>query len=74
MLFRYSGLFITAKHNDRNPYLPGADLPGALGKGQAIASALGNFFKFWAYASTIVGAVIAGKTKLCYMHERSLVH
>jgi POT family proton-dependent oligopeptide transporter len=34
-------------------------LPGALGKGQAVATALGNFFKFWAYASTIIGAVVA---------------
>jgi hypothetical protein len=48
----------------RNPYVPGADLPGALGKGQAIASALGNFFKFWAYASTVLGAVVAGENPL----------
>lgn len=39
--------------------MPGSDLPGALGKGQAVATALGNFFKFWAYASTIIGAIIA---------------
>jgi hypothetical protein len=31
-----------------------------LGKGQAVASALGNFFKFWAYASTVIGAIVAG--------------
>jgi POT family proton-dependent oligopeptide transporter len=43
-----------------NPYEPGSQLPGALGKGQAVASALGNFFKFWAYASTIIGAIVAG--------------
>lgn len=43
-----------------NPYDPGSDLPGALGKGQSVASALGNFFKFWAYASTVIGAVVAG--------------
>lgn len=43
-----------------NPYAPGSDLPGALGKGQAVATALGNFFKFWAYASTVIGAIIAG--------------
>jgi len=43
-----------------NPYDPNSNLPGALGKGQATASALGNFFKFWAYASTIIGAVVAG--------------
>jgi POT family proton-dependent oligopeptide transporter len=42
-----------------NPYAPGSDLPGALGKGQAVATALGNFFKFWAYASTIIGAIVA---------------
>ncbi|KAH0345867.1 hypothetical protein KCU83_g7556, partial [Aureobasidium melanogenum] len=43
----------------KNPHHPGSDLPGALGKGQAVATALGNFFKFWAYASTVIGAVIA---------------
>lgn len=43
-----------------NPYDPGSGLPGALGRGQATASALGNFFKFWAYASTIIGAIVAG--------------
>ncbi|KAJ0381964.1 hypothetical protein COL922a_013496, partial [Colletotrichum nupharicola] len=42
-----------------NPYDPSSDLPGALGRGQAVATALGNFFKFWAYASTVIGAVIA---------------
>jgi POT family proton-dependent oligopeptide transporter len=42
-----------------NPYAPGSDLPGALGKGQSVATALGNFFKFWAYASTIIGAIVA---------------
>jgi POT family proton-dependent oligopeptide transporter len=42
-----------------NPYAPGSGLPGALGKGQAVATALGNFFKFWAYASTIIGAIVA---------------
>ncbi|EAT83815.2 hypothetical protein SNOG_08647 [Parastagonospora nodorum SN15] len=26
---------------------------------EAVATALGNFFKFWAYASTIIGAIIA---------------
>lgn len=45
-----------------NPYDPGSGLPGALGRGQATASALGNFFKFWAYASTIIGAIVAGNT------------
>ena len=43
----------------RNPHDPESDLPGALGKGQAVATALGNFFKFWAYASTVIGAIIA---------------
>ncbi|KAF7441413.1 PTR2-domain-containing protein [Pyrenophora tritici-repentis] len=33
--------------------------PRALGRGQAVATALGNFFKFWAYASTVIGAIIA---------------
>lgn len=47
-----------------NPYDPESDLPGALGKGQAVATALGNFFKFWAYASTVIGAIIAGNIYL----------
>lgn len=47
-----------------NPYNPESDLPGALGKGQAVATALGNFFKFWAYASTVIGAIIAGNIYL----------
>jgi POT family proton-dependent oligopeptide transporter len=47
----------TDKH--RNPQDPSSDLPGALGKGQAVTTALGNFFKFWAYASTVIGAIIA---------------
>ena len=41
-----------------NPY--GGELPGALGEGQSVATALGNFFKFWAYTSTIIGAIVAG--------------
>lgn len=49
---------------DSNPYDPESDLPGALGKGQAVATALGNFFKFWAYASTVIGAIIAGNIYL----------
>jgi POT family proton-dependent oligopeptide transporter len=50
---------ITDTNLYRNPHNPGSDLPGALGKGQAVATALGNFFKFWAYASTVIGAIIA---------------
>lgn len=50
---------ITKTNKHRNPHDPGSDLPGALGKGQAVATALGNFFKFWAYASTVIGAIIA---------------
>ncbi|KAI9150452.1 putative peptide transporter ptr2 [Paramyrothecium foliicola] len=42
-----------------NPYDPSYEKPGALGRGQAVATALGNFFKFWAYASTVIGAIIA---------------
>ncbi|KAE8405769.1 PTR2-domain-containing protein [Aspergillus pseudonomiae] len=57
--FTYFGLSGPLQNYIKNPYVPGADLPGALGKGQAVASALGNFFKFWAYASTILGAVVA---------------
>ena len=50
---------ITKTNEHRNPHDPRSDLPGALGKGQAVATALGNFFKFWAYASTVIGAIIA---------------
>ncbi|KAJ6091901.1 Major facilitator superfamily domain general substrate transporter [Penicillium canescens] len=57
--FTYFGLSGPLQNYINNPYVPGSDLPGALGKGQAVASALGNFFKFWAYASTIIGAIIA---------------
>ncbi|KAE8383724.1 POT family-domain-containing protein [Aspergillus bertholletiae] len=57
--FTYFGLSGPLQNYIKNPYVPGADLPGALGRGQAVASALGNFFKFWAYASTILGAVVA---------------
>lgn len=54
-----------------NPYDPTSDLPGALGKGQATASALGNFFKFWAYASTIIGAIVAGESITVVNHFKS---
>ncbi|KAJ5805206.1 hypothetical protein N7474_011093 [Penicillium riverlandense] len=57
--FTYFGLSGPIQNYINNPYDPGSDLPGALGKGQAVASALGNFFKFWAYASTIIGAIMA---------------
>ncbi|GJN71027.1 hypothetical protein PLIIFM63780_002382 [Purpureocillium lilacinum] len=55
----YFGLSGPFQNYINNPYAPGSDLPGALGKGQAVATALGNFFKFWAYASTVIGAIIA---------------
>ncbi|OSS44135.1 hypothetical protein B5807_11177 [Epicoccum nigrum] len=57
--FTYFGLSGPIQNYINNPYAPGSDLPGALGKGQAVATALGNFFKFWAYASTIIGAIVA---------------
>ncbi|KAF2021447.1 POT family protein [Aaosphaeria arxii CBS 175.79] len=57
--FTYFGLSGPIQNYINNPYAPGSDLPGALGKGQATATALGNFFKFWAYASTIIGAIVA---------------
>lgn len=47
-----------------NPYDPSSDLPGALGEGQSVASGLGNFFKFWAYTSTVIGAIVAGKSSM----------
>ncbi|KAE9567135.1 hypothetical protein CGMCC3_g16730 [Colletotrichum fructicola] len=57
--FTYFGLSGPIQNYINNPYDPSSDLPGALGRGQAVATALGNFFKFWAYASTVIGAVIA---------------
>ncbi|OQD61707.1 hypothetical protein PENPOL_c015G07144 [Penicillium polonicum] len=57
--FTYFGLSGPMQNYINNPYDPGSGLPGALGRGQATASALGNFFKFWAYASTIIGAIVA---------------
>ncbi|KAM5358136.1 hypothetical protein ACJZ2D_015551 [Fusarium nematophilum] len=57
--FTYFGLSGPIQNYINNPYDPASDLPGALGKGQAVATALGNFFKFWAYASTVIGAIIA---------------
>lgn len=55
--FTYFGLSGPIQNYIKNA--PGGSLPGALGKGQATATALGNFFKFWAYASTVIGAVVA---------------
>ena len=57
--FTYFGLSGPIQNYINNPYDPDSDLPGALGKGQAVATALGNFFKFWAYASTVIGAIVA---------------
>ncbi|KAL2867484.1 POT family-domain-containing protein [Aspergillus lucknowensis] len=57
--FTYFGLSGPLQNYIKNPYDPGAELPGALGRGQAVATALGNFFKFWAYASTVLGAIVA---------------
>ncbi|KAK1724381.1 hypothetical protein CaCOL14_010581 [Colletotrichum acutatum] len=57
--FTYFGLSGPIQNYINNPYDPSSDLPGALGRGQAVATALGNFFKFWAYASTVIGAIIA---------------
>ncbi|KAL2850282.1 POT family-domain-containing protein [Aspergillus pseudoustus] len=57
--FTYFGLSGPFQNYIKNPYDPGAELPGALGRGQAVATALGNFFKFWAYGSTVLGAVVA---------------
>jgi POT family proton-dependent oligopeptide transporter len=36
-----------------------ATMPGALGKGQAVATALGNYIEFGACASTIIDAIVA---------------
>ncbi|KAK7419826.1 hypothetical protein QQZ08_010659 [Neonectria magnoliae] len=59
--FTYFGLSGPIQNYINNPYDPESDLSGALGKGQAVATALGNFFKFWAYASTVIGAIITNQ-------------
>jgi hypothetical protein len=46
----------------RNPYpYSVSGIPGALGRGQSTGVALSNFFKFWAYFCTVIGAVVAGE-------------
>ncbi|KAJ5062757.1 POT family-domain-containing protein [Bipolaris maydis] len=57
--FTYFGLSAPIQNYIKNPHNPHSDLPGSLGRGQAVATALGNFFKFWAYASTVIGAIVA---------------
>ncbi|KAF5853346.1 hypothetical protein GGP41_001892 [Bipolaris sorokiniana] len=57
--FTYFGLSAPIQNYIKNPHDPHSDLPGALGRGQAVATALGNFFKCWAYASTVIGAIVA---------------
>jgi POT family proton-dependent oligopeptide transporter len=45
----------------RNPYpYNEAGVPGALGGGQQLGTALGDTFKFFSYFCTVIGAVIAG--------------
>lgn len=42
------------------PFDPDTGIPGALNRGQAVGSALGNTLKFWSYLCTVFGAIIAG--------------
>jgi hypothetical protein len=42
------------------PFDPDTGIPGALNRGQAVGSALGNTLKFWSYLCTVFGAVVAG--------------
>ncbi|RMZ73600.1 POT family [Pyrenophora seminiperda CCB06] len=58
--FTYFGLSAPLQNYIKNPP-PGSSshLPGALDRGQSVATALSNFFKFWAYASTVLGAIVA---------------
>jgi POT family proton-dependent oligopeptide transporter len=43
----------------QRPYRPGSGIPGALGKGQSVGVALGDFFKFWSYFCVFGGAIVA---------------
>ncbi|KAF2847923.1 hypothetical protein T440DRAFT_520575 [Plenodomus tracheiphilus IPT5] len=55
----YFGLSGPIQNYINNPYAPDFDLPSDLGKGQSTATVLGNSFESLAYASTIIGAIVA---------------
>ncbi|CDS13163.1 hypothetical protein LRAMOSA05341 [Lichtheimia ramosa] len=59
--FTYYGLsgpfqnYIQHPHPESYP----ADIPGALDKGQQVATALTTFFQFWCYITPVIGGIIA---------------
>ncbi|KAI8974397.1 POT family-domain-containing protein [Pilobolus umbonatus] len=59
--FTYYGLSGPFQNYIQNPDPPSypAVLPGAMGKGQQVATALTTFFQFWCYVTPVLGAVIA---------------
>jgi POT family proton-dependent oligopeptide transporter len=58
--FVYNGISGPLQNYVQNPYPHNpAGIPGALGRGQSTGVALSNFFKFWAYFCTVIGAVVA---------------
>ncbi|OJD14219.1 hypothetical protein AJ78_05405 [Emergomyces pasteurianus Ep9510] len=56
--FAYYGIVGPFQNYIQNPYKgPGA--PGAIGKDQTSATALGSFFQFWCYLTPIFGGIVA---------------
>ncbi|KAI7858681.1 POT family-domain-containing protein [Circinella umbellata] len=53
-----SGLFQNYVQHPAPDSYP-AEQPGAIGKGQQTATALGTFFQFWAYVTPVVAAIIS---------------
>ncbi|KAI8388535.1 POT family-domain-containing protein [Radiomyces spectabilis] len=59
--FTYYGLTGPFQNYIQHPHPPSypAETPGALNKGQQVATALTTFFQFWCYITPIPGAMIA---------------
>ncbi|KAI4854310.1 hypothetical protein E4T44_00260 [Aureobasidium sp. EXF-8845] len=57
--FVYLGISGPLQNYIQRPYQPGSGVPGALGKGQSVGVALGDFFKFWSYFCVFGGAIVA---------------
>ncbi|KAL6245319.1 peptide transporter ptr2 [Rhinocladiella similis] len=57
--FVYLGITAPFQNYIQQPYDPESRIPGALGKGQAVGTALSDFFKFWSYLCVVFGGIIA---------------
>ncbi|KAG2230799.1 hypothetical protein INT48_008740 [Thamnidium elegans] len=53
-----SGPFQNYIQHENPPSYP-AEQPGAMGKGQQVATSLTTFFQFWCYITPILGAIVA---------------